>query len=202
VHQLLHDEGHIGADHQEGDQLHDGFERDRGHQPVLVLGRIRVAGAERDGKAVFNYPFLNPSFDAVQTMLDHPQVVIGLGDSGAHVGQIMDSSLPTYFLKYWVKERQHFTLEQAIRKLTLDTAQLFGIQGRGVIRQGAYADLNVIDFDNLRLPPPTFVQDLPAGGSRYIQQSAGYKHTLVNGQVFMDGLEHTGAFAGQVLRSA
>jgi N-acyl-D-amino-acid deacylase len=157
---------------------------------------------ERDGKAVFNYPFLNPSFDAVQTMLHHPRVVIGLGDSGAHVGQIMDSSLPTYFLKYWVKERQHFTLEQAIRKLTLDTAQLFGIQGRGVIRQGAYADLNVIDFDNLRLPPPTFVQDLPAGGSRYIQQSAGYKHTLVNGQVFMDGLEHTGAFAGQVLRSA
>ena len=158
--------------------------------------------AERDGKAVFNYPFLNPSFDAVQTMLDHPRVVIGLGDSGAHVGQIMDSSLPTYFLKYWVKERQHFTIEQAIRKLTLDTAQLFGIQDRGVIRQGAYADLNVIDFDNLRLPPPTFVQDLPAGGSRYIQQSAGYKHTLVNGQVFMDGLEHTGALAGQVLRSA
>jgi N-acyl-D-amino-acid deacylase len=157
--------------------------------------------AERDGKAVFNYPFLNPSFDAVQTMLDHPRVVIGLGDSGAHVGQIMDSSLPTYFLKYWVKERQHFTIEQAIRKLTLDTAQLFGIQDRGVVRQGAYADLNVIDFDNLRLPPPTFVQDLPAGGSRYIQQSAGYKHTLVNGQVFMDGLEHTGAFAGQVLRS-
>ncbi len=158
--------------------------------------------AERGGKALFNYPFLNPTFDAVQTMLDHPRVVIGLGDSGAHVGQIMDSSLPTYFLKYWVKERQHFTLGQAIRKLTLDTAQLFGIQDRGVVRQGAYADLNVIDYDNLQLPPPTFVQDLPAGGSRYIQQSVGYKHTLVNGQVFMDSLDHTGAFAGRVLRSA
>jgi N-acyl-D-aspartate/D-glutamate deacylase len=157
---------------------------------------------ERDGKAVFNYPFLNPSFDAVQTMLDHPRVVIGLGDSGAHVGQIMDASLPTYFLKYWVKERGHFTLEQAIRKLTLDTAQLFGIRDRGVIRPGAHADLNVIDFDQLRLPPPVFVQDLPAGASRYIQKSVGYKHTLVNGQVFMDGLEHTGVFAGQVLRSA
>ncbi len=156
---------------------------------------------ERDGKALFNYPFLNPNFDAVQTMLDHPRVVIGLGDSGAHVGQIMDSSLPTYFLKYWVKERQHFTLEQAIRKLTLDTAQLFGIQDRGVVRQGAYADLNVIDYDNLQLPPPTFVQDLPAGGSRYIQKSVGYKHTLVNGQTFMNGLEHTGVCAGQVLRS-
>jgi N-acyl-D-aspartate/D-glutamate deacylase len=135
-------------------------------------------------------------------MLDHPQVVIGLGDSGAHVGQIMDASLPTYFLKHWVKERAHFTLAQAIRKLTLDPAQLFGIQDRGVIQKGAFADLNVIDYDNLKLPPPIFVQDLPAGGSRYIQQSSGYKYTLVNGQVFMEGLEHTGALAGQVLRSA
>jgi N-acyl-D-aspartate/D-glutamate deacylase len=161
-----------------------------------------LLSAERDGKALFNYPFLNPTFDAVENMLDHPQVVIGLGDSGAHVGQIMDASLPTYFLKHWVKERAHFTLEQAIRKLTLDPAQLFGIQDRGVIQKGAFADLNVIDYDNLKLPPPIFVQDLPAGGSRYIQQSSGYKYTLVNGQVFMEGLEHTGALAGQVLRSA
>lgn len=156
---------------------------------------------ERGGKALFNYPFLNPTFDAVRTMLDHPRVVIGLGDSGAHVGQIMDASLPTYFLKHWVKERRHFTLEQAIRKLTLETAQLFGIRDRGVIRPGAYADLNVIDFDHLQLPPPVFVQDLPAGGSRYVQKSVGYKHTLVNGRVFLDGLEHTGEFAGRVLRS-
>jgi N-acyl-D-aspartate/D-glutamate deacylase len=161
-----------------------------------------ILSVEREGKALFNYPFLNPEFDAVQAMLDHPQVVIGLGDSGAHCGQIMDSSLPTYFLKYWVKERQHFTLEQAIRKLTFDPAQLFGIQDRGIIREGAYADLNVIDYDNLRLPPPTFVHDLPAGGSRYIQKSSGYKYTLVNGQAFMEGLEHTGALAGRVLRSA
>jgi N-acyl-D-aspartate/D-glutamate deacylase len=161
-----------------------------------------ILSTERNGKTLFNYPFLNPSFDAVETMLDHPQVVIGLGDSGAHVGQIMDASLPTYFLKHWVKERQHFTLEQAIRKLTRDPAQLFDIQDRGEIRLGAFADLNVIDYDNLHLPAPTFVSDLPAGGSRYIQKSAGYTHTLVNGQVFMEGLEHTGALAGRVLRSA
>jgi N-acyl-D-aspartate/D-glutamate deacylase len=61
--------------------------------------------------------------------------------------------------------------------------------------------VNVIDYDNLRLPPPTFVNDLPANAGRYIQKSAGYKYTLVNGQVFMEGLEHTGAFAGRVLRS-
>ena len=156
---------------------------------------------EREGKALFNYPFLNPAFAAVQNMLDHPRVVIGLGDSGAHCGQIMDSSLPTYFLKYWVKERQHFTVEQAIRKLTHDPAYLFGIHDRGVLRPGTYADVNVIDYDHLRLPAPTFVNDLPAGGARYIQQSSGYKYTLVNGQIFMEGLNHTGAFAGQVLRS-
>jgi len=93
-------------------------------------------------------------------------------------------------------------VEQAIRKLTFDPAQLFGIQDRGIIRQGAYADLNVIDYDHLRLPPPSFVYDLPAGSGRYIQKSLGYKYTLVNGQVFMEGLDHAGAFAGRVLRSA
>jgi len=161
-----------------------------------------LLSAERDGKALFNYPFLNQSFDAVQEMLDHPQVVIGLGDSGAHVGQIMDSSLPTYFLKYWVKERRHFTLEQAICKLTHEPARLFGIEDRGLVREGLYADLNVIDFDHLQLPPPSFVQDLPAGAGRYVQQSSGYSVTLVNGQPFMEGTKHTGAFAGRVLRSA
>ncbi len=157
---------------------------------------------ENEGETLFNYPFLNPQFDAVQHMLDHPQVVIGLGDSGAHCGQIMDSSLPTYFLKYWVKERQHFALEQAIYMLTSEPAQLFDIHDRGVLREGAYADLNVIDYDNLRLPPPTFVHDFPAGSGRYIQRSSGYDYTLVNGQVFMQGLDHTGAIAGRVLRSA
>ena len=188
----------VRYDHQAAESLEAHAKR-RGLSPAETFIQLSV---EQEGKALFNYPFLNPEFDAVQTMLDHPHVVIGLGDSGAHCGQIMDSSLPTYFLKYWVKERQHFTLEQAIRKLTSDPAELFGIQNRGVIRQGAYADLNVIDYDNLRLPPPTFVYDFPAGAGRYIQKSSGYKNTLVNGQVFMEGLEHSGAFAGRVLRSA
>jgi N-acyl-D-aspartate/D-glutamate deacylase len=184
-------------DHQANESLAAHAQR-LGVSPAEAFITLSIAQA---GKALFNYPFLNPSFDAVQHMLDHPRVVIGLGDSGAHCGQIMDSSLPTYFLKYWVKERQHFTLAQAIRKLTHDPAQLFGIHERGVLQQGAYADVNVIDYDHLRLPAPTFVNDLPANGARYIQQSSGYTYTLVNGQVFMEGLEHTGAFAGRVLRS-
>jgi len=185
-------------DHQPEESLAAHAQR-AGVSPAEAFITLSV---EQAGKALFNYPFLNPTFDAVQHMLDHPREVIGLGDSGAHCGQIMDSSLPTYFLKYWVKERQHFTVEQAIRKLTYDPAHLFGIHDRGVLRPGAYADVNVIDYDHLRLPAPTFVNDLPAGGARYIQKSAGYKYTLINGQVFMEGLNHTGAFAGQVLRSA
>ncbi|MBI3247709.1 MAG: amidohydrolase family protein [Deltaproteobacteria bacterium] len=191
-------EGEVRYDHRPEESL-AAHARRLGVSPAEAF---IVLSDKRNGKAIFNYPFLNPSFDAVEHMLDHPQVVIGLGDSGAHVGQIMDASLPTYFLKYWVKERQHFTLEQAIRKLTRDPAHLFGIQDRGELRQGAYADVNVIDFANLQLPPPVFVQDLPAGGARYIQKSSGYQYTLVNGQVFMEGGEHTGALAGQVLRSA
>lgn len=185
-------------DHQAEESL-AAHARRLGVSPAEAFITLSIAQA---GKALFNYPFLNPSFDAVRHMLDHPRVVIGLGDSGAHCGQIMDSSLPTYFLKYWVKEQGHFTLAQAIRKLTHDPAQLFGIQERGVLRQGAYADVNVIDYDHLHLPAPTFVNDLPADGARYIQKSSGYTYTLVNGQVFMEGLDHTGTFAGRVLRSA
>ncbi|MCS6925014.1 MAG: amidohydrolase family protein [Candidatus Binatia bacterium] len=190
-------EGEVRYDHRPEESLLAHAQR-LGVSPAEAFIMLSL---QREGKTLFNYPFLNPHFEAVQQMLDHPQVVIGLGDSGAHCGQIMDASLPTYFLKYWVQERRHFTLEQAIRKLTLDPARLFGIRDRGVIREGAYADLNVIDYDHLRLPPPTFVHDLPAGAGRYIQQSSGYAYTLVNGQVFMEGLEHTGALAGRVLRS-
>ena len=189
--------GEVRYDHGARDSLQHHADR-LGVSPAEAFIRLSL---DHDGTTLFNYPFLNPGFDAVQTMLDHPQVVIGLGDSGAHVGQIMDASLPTYFLKYWVKERRHFTLEQAIHMLTAEPAQLFGIRDRGVLREGAYADVNVIDSENLRLPPPDYVDDFPAGSGRYVQRSLGYDYTLVNGKVFMEGPENTGAFAGRVLRS-
>ena len=102
-------------------------------------------------------------------MLDDPLVTLGLADAGAHVGQIMDASQPTFFLTYWVRERERWTLEEAIRRLTSDTADLFGFRDRGVLRAGAYADVNVIDFDNLTLPQPEYVHDFPNGAGRYVQ---------------------------------
>ena len=154
-----------------------------------------------NGALNVNYPILNHQLSAVEEMLDMDLITLGLADAGAHVGQIMDTSQPTFLLTYWVRERQRWTLEQAIRRLTSDTADLFGFKGRGRVQVGNYADLNVIDFDAMSLPQPEYVHDLPNGAGRYIQGSTGYDYTIVNGQVFMDHGEHVGTLAGRVVRS-
>ena len=89
---------------------------------------------ETDGAGAVNFPFLNQSLDAVADMLDNKTVVMGLADSGAHVGQIMDASQPTFFLTYWVREKGRCSVEEGIRRLTSDTAGLFGVKDRGVLQ--------------------------------------------------------------------
>src|SRR5436190_7364496 len=161
---------------------------------------VRIS-RETGGTALFNYPFLNQRMDAVAEMLDHPRVAIGLGDSGAHVGLIMDASLPTWFLLHWVRDLRKYPVEDAIRRLTSDNASLFGIADRGVIRPGAFADLNIIDLDGLALDAPELVHDFPTGAPRYVQRSRGYSATIVNGQVFVENGVPTGAHVGHTLRS-
>ena len=156
----------------------------------------------RNGEVVCSWPFLNQQLAAVEEMLDDPLVTLGLADAGAHVGQILDASQPTFFLTYWVRERERWTIEEAIRRLTSDTADLFGIEGRGRLQPGSYADVNVIDWDGLQLPAPTYAYDFPHGAGRYVQNAQGYDFTLVNGQVFMDHGEHTGVYAGAMLRNS
>jgi N-acyl-D-aspartate/D-glutamate deacylase len=156
---------------------------------------------ERDGRLLLNYPILNDDLGAVEEMLTSRVTLLGLADAGAHVGQIMDSSQPTYFLTYWVRERGVFSVGEAVRRLTSAPAELFGITGRGVLTEGAFADVNVIDLEGMRLPQPEYVHDFPGGAGRLIQKASGYDCTIVNGQVFMEGGEHTGAMAGRLLRS-
>ncbi len=169
----------------------------RGVTPVEAFMDVAL---ESDGKALFTFPYANQDFDVVGSMLSHPHVVLGLADSGAHCGQIMDASLPTYFLSYWVREKGLLSLPRAIEKLTSEPARLFGLEGRGVVAEGAFADLNVIDLDELRVLAPEYVRDFPAGASRYVQRGTGIRHTLVNGRPFMERGRHTGDLAGRLLR--
>jgi N-acyl-D-aspartate/D-glutamate deacylase len=161
---------------------------------------VRLARETR-GRALCTFPFLNQRMDAVEELLDHPRMAIGLGDSGAHVGLIMDASLPTWFLLHWVRDRRKYAIEDAVRRMTSDTATLFGIADRGELRPGAFADVNVVDLEALSLDLPEFVHDFPAGAGRYVQRGRGYRATLVNGQVFVAEGRTTGAHAGRTLRS-
>ncbi|MEY2522427.1 MAG: hypothetical protein QOJ66_992, partial [Ilumatobacteraceae bacterium] len=157
---------------------------------------------ESDGAHVCSFPFLNQQMSAVEYMLDEKQVTLGLADAGAQVGQILDASQPTFLLSYWIRERKRWSLEEGIRRLTSDTADLFGLAGRGRLAAGSFADVNVIDFEALDLPAPSYVYDFPRGAGRYVQDSTGYDYTLVNGAVFMEHGEHTGAFAGATLKNS
>jgi len=171
---------------------------ERGVSPAAAFIELVLA---TDGDLVANMPFLNQDLTAVETMLDDPLVTLGLADAGAHVGQIMDAGQPTFLLSYWIRERQRWSVEEAVRRLTSDTADLFGIRDRGRLVEGAFADVNVIDMETLHLPHPEYVRDFPGGAGRYVQRSTGYDYTLVNGAVFMEQGEHTGALNGRLLRS-
>ncbi len=154
-----------------------------------------------EGRALVNWPFLNDDIAGVETMLRHPASVLGLADAGAHVGMIMDSSQPTFFLTHWVRDGNLCGIAEAVRRLSSDTAELFGIDDRGVLRDGAFADVNVINLGGMRLPQPEYVADFPGGAGRFVQRGIGYDYTLVNGQVFMERGEHTGALPGRLIRS-
>ena len=148
----------------------------------------------------FNYA--DGNLDAAREMLEHPVSVIGLSDGGAHCGAICDASVPTFMLSHWARDRKRGTLglEWVVKKQTADTARLFGLHDRGVLRPGFRADLNLIDFDALALELPEVVHDLPAGGSRFIQRARGYRATLVAGEVVSRDGEDTGARPGQLIR--
>lgn len=163
---------------------------------------------QNDGRALLLHPFENycaGNLEVVREMLENPDTVCGVADAGAHVGIICDASSPTSLLTHWARDRRrggHLPLEFLVRKQTLDTARCYGLLDRGVIAPGYKADVNVIDFDSLRLLPPELVYDLPAGGRRIIQKAEGYRHTFVSGvEVMRDGAA-TGELPGMLLRGA
>ncbi len=163
---------------------------------------------ENDGKTILYRPLSNytrGNLNTVHDMLTHPATIVGLGDGGAHVGMLCDSSAITTMLTHWTRDRtvgEKFALPWAIRRVTLDSAAAIGLNDRGVVKAGYKADLNVIDYDRLSLHTPQVVYDLPAGGRRLIQKAAGYEATIVSGvPVYREG-EATGALPGRLVRGA
>jgi N-acyl-D-aspartate/D-glutamate deacylase len=160
-----------------------------------------------DGHGLLYTPFLNyvdGNLDGCHEMLVHPYTVPGLGDGGAHVGTICDGSFPTTLLAYWGRDRDHdrIPVPFLVQRHCRDTARTVGLFDRGVLAPGFRADLNVVDFDRLRLHKPTIVHDLPANGRRLLQRAEGWRHTVVAGQeTYADG-EATDALPGRLIRGA
>jgi N-acyl-D-aspartate/D-glutamate deacylase len=161
---------------------------------------------ERDGRELLYAPFANYSdynMDPLREMLLDPATALGLSDGGAHCGLICDASAPTYMLTHWARDRrrgERLPIEFVIKRQTSDTARLYGMRDRGMIKPGMKADINVIDFDGLRLHAPRMVFDLPAGGRRLIQKAEGYRCTIVSGEVTLENGEPTGAMPGRLVR--
>jgi len=159
------------------------------------------------GRAFLMLPLLNyvdASEDVIHEMLTNPTVINGLGDGGAHVRMICDASMPTYLLTHWARDRRRgprLELEEAVRLQTSATADFLGFDDRGVVAPGRKADLNVIDFENLRLEYPHAADDLPAGGRRLLQGATGYVATVVNGVVTRRNGVDTGARPGRLVRA-
>ena len=158
-----------------------------------------------DGQAILIMPSLNfarGNCDAIHDLMADENSIIGLADGGAHCQLICDASSTTHLLTYWARDRQgpRLPLEYLVKKQCADTAALYGLSDRGLFAPGKRADINVIDFDNLSLGLPYAVNDLPAGGLRFLQPASGYIATLVKGEVTREQDEDTGARPGRLIR--
>jgi N-acyl-D-aspartate/D-glutamate deacylase len=162
---------------------------------------------EDGGTNMLWLPFTNygkGNLDGTRELLTHDFTVPSLSDGGAHVGTICDGSFPTTLLQHWGRDRPsgRIDLEFLIRRQCRDTARAVGLLDRGVLAPGYRADLNVIDFDNLKVRAPELAYDLPAGGRRVLQRADGYLHTVVAGVETYRSGEETGELPGRLIRGA
>jgi len=145
----------------------------------------------------------NGDLEGQRQVIEHPQSVFGLSDGGAHCGVLVDAGVPTYMLSYFTRDRVRgpkLPLEFVVHKLTQDSAQVYGLDDRGVIAPGYKADLNLIDYEALHLEKPEMVYDLPANGKRLVQKAKGYRMTINSGEITYENGVHTGALPGKLIR--
>ncbi|HLG88501.1 MAG TPA: amidohydrolase family protein [Alphaproteobacteria bacterium] len=175
----------------------------RGLDPRALVLDIML---ERDGEGLIWVPVQNYSdgcLDPEYEMITNPDTIVGISDGGAHCGAIVDASAPTLMLTHWVRDRTRgprLPLEFAVRRQTSDLARFYGFPDRGRIAPGLKADINLIDFANLKLDLPFMTSDLPTGANRLMQTAQGYVATLVAGQIVQRNGKETGARPGRLVR--
>ena len=180
-----------------------GIAKSRGLDVMDVMYDMLVAN---DGKELFYQPlggYQGFSLDYQKKLLEHPNVLFGLSDGGAHCGVIADAGMPTFIMTHWGRDRTRgdkMSLEFIVKSLTSSTARAYGMFDRGQLTEGMIADINVIDFDGLRLHRPEAVFDLPAGGRRLVQRAEGYEITIKSGEVIFNNGQHSGALPGKLVR--
>jgi N-acyl-D-aspartate/D-glutamate deacylase len=161
---------------------------------------------ERDGRGILYLPVTNyagGNLDVVREMIAAPNTLLGLGDGGAHVGIMCDATSTTFTLTHWTRDRGRgalFPVSWIIKRLTADNAAAIGLADRGLLRTGMKADINILDYDNMRLRPPQIAYDLPAGGKRLLQRTEGIDATIVSGAIVYRHGEATGALPGRLIR--
>ena len=168
-----------------------------GEHPAETFLRM---SRETRGKALFTKLFFNPNLSAVEDLISGGHIFPGLGDAGAHVGQVMDSGWCSFVLSHWVRARGLFSAEEAVRRMSSAPARIMGLTDRGRLEPGLRADLNVIDLERVSERMPEYVHDFPNGAGRFVQRARGYRATLCNGALVLAHDEHTGARGGRVLR--
>ncbi|MGH7934792.1 MAG: N-acyl-D-amino-acid deacylase family protein [Candidatus Binataceae bacterium] len=140
--------------------------------------------------------------EGIAQLINDPRTMIGLSDGGAHVDMLCDAGYATYLLGNWVRERQVITLEQAVKRITSEPADFFGIKQRGRLKTGWKADVALFDYNTVNSARRAKMQnDLPGGGRRLVMPAEGIEYTVVNGQVLYEHGKHSGALPGTVLRS-
>ncbi|HKI75007.1 MAG TPA: amidohydrolase family protein, partial [Pseudomonadales bacterium] len=171
-----------------------GIAKARGVSALEVMYDLLI---DNDGKELFYQPlggYVNYNLDAQRKLMQHPNVIMGLSDGGAHCGVIADAGMPTFIMTHWGRDRKKgdtLPLEFIVRSLTRRTAEAYDLLDRGLIAEGMIADINIIDFDRLRLFRPEAVYDLPTGGKRLVQRVEGYDYTIKSGKVTFEAGEHT-----------
>jgi len=142
--------------------------------------------------------------EPIREMLTDSATLLGLSDGGAHCTSIVDAGTPSFMLSHWARDRgrgPRLPLELMVKRQTSETADFFGFTDRGRLAPGLRADVNLIDFDRLRVYQPELVHDMPAGGRRFIQRVDGYEATFVAGTQIFERGEHTGAMPGRLVRA-